>query len=346
MKSQEVSSLNENQKKDHRIMKKIIHERLDSKRNDNTIRSINETNKDSLFSESGIELNNCIIMENLNFDTTSKKNFKYRNSNDNSIVKNNDNDNSNQIIKNAATTKNSGSNNSIQKSILTISSSQPIIKKKDEIFYFLGRRSVFGYTLCSGYILRNQIVSLELGGKNNLSEKKEILSNNENDMKKKKLNVFNNLQKNAIKNKDRFSAGKLMFRTVIDNKDVQDGNNKLLKNISGRLSNFLCDFFLPLINANLIVLKGHIAYDIGAVGTFVDVPISLHILVSKKFLMLTENSIHNKINKKTSNKIFQHVLSNDNKSNNNERIQFLENKRIEAEKEKEIMDHANDLLLW
>ena len=92
----------------------------------------------------------------------------------------------------------------------------------------------------------------------------------------------------------------------------------------------------------------HIAYDIGAVGTFVDVPISLHILVSKKFLMLTENSIHNKINKKTSNKSFQNVLSNDNKNSNNEKIQFLENKRIETEKEneKEIMDHANDLLLW
>ena len=333
--------MNENHNEDHRIRKKIIHERHDSRRNDNTIRNlnINETNN---------ELNNCIVIENLNLDKTSKKNLNYRKSNDNSNVKNNNNDNSNQIKKDAARTENSGSNKSIQKSILTISSSQPIIKKIDEIFYFLGRRSVFGYTLCSGYILRNQIVSLELGGKNNLSENKEILSNNENDMKKKKLNVFNNLQKNGIKNKDRFSAGKLLFRTVIDNEDVQDGNNKLLKNISGRLSNFVCDFFLPLIKANLIELKGHIAYDIGAVGTFVDVPISLHILVSKKFLMLTENSIHNKINKKTSNKSFQNVLSNDNKNSNNEKIQFLENKRIETEKEneKEIMDHANDLLLW
>ena len=47
--------------------------------------------------------------------------------------------------------------------------------------------------------------------------------------------------------------------------------------------------------------------------------------------------------------------NNDNNNNNNndnnnhddhDRIKFLENKNIEREKEKEIMDHANDLLLW
>ena len=161
-----------------------------------------------------------------------------------------------------------------------------------------------------------------------------------------------------------------MFRTIIDNKDVKE-ENKLLRNISGRLPNLLCDFFLPLINANLIEIRGHIAYDIGAVGIFVDVPISLHILVSKQFLMLTENSmnnINNNIKKNVTNKRFQNIGNNnniingningdnnDNNNNNNndnnnhddhDRIKFLENKNIEREKEKEIMDHANDLLLW
>ena len=257
-----------------------------------------------------------------------------------------------------------------------------------ESYYLLGRRNVFGYTLRSGYVLRNQIIIIELGGKqnndndnyndndnDNISNNDDNNNNNNNNKtndrndnkiniknikniknskKENNLYINNNLQKNIIKNKDKFSGGKMMFHTIIDSTNVQQ-DNKLQKNVNGRLPNFLCDFLFPLISANLIDVKGHIAYDIGSVGIFVDIPISIHILVSNKFLMLTENN-NNIINNNKNSKNYNYNndydddnndnYNNDNSNNNRKRILFIENRKKEIEREKVIIDHASDLLLW
>ena len=245
---------------------------------------------------------------------------------------------------------------------------------ESESYYLLGRRNVLGYTLCSGYLLRSQDVILELGGNqndnnsgNNGKNSKNTDSNSNNDrdniplkiIKKNQNNNFNN-----SKSKDRFSGGKLMFRTVSNkektSKIVHDStrpisefieklnkSKKPEKNINGRLPNILCDFLVPLLREKLIEIIGHISYDIGEVGIFVDVPINLHIIVSSKFLNLTGNDpilVKKKSNKNENNSLLREESYDD--------INIVEIKRMEEErkkakdKENEIIEHANDLLLW
>ena len=169
-----------------------------------------------------------------------------------------------------------------------------------EQFFLLGRRNVLAYTLSSGYLLRNQGVNLELGGQQN----KKDLQNNHSDItiiesgktktqkQSKKLSnatvYYNALQKNGNRGKDRFSGGKMMFSTFFMEPSAIE--NKMQKNVNGRLPNFLCDFLVPLMSAGLIDVKGHVAFDVGCVGVFVDVCLSLHVMVSERFLSFSEES--------------------------------------------------------
>ena len=255
-----------------------------------------------------------------------------------------------------------------------INSSSFSSSHESESYYLLGRRNVLGYTLCSGYLLRSQDVILELGGNqndnnsgNNGKNSKNTDGNSNNDRDNLPLKVIKKNQNNNFNNsksKDRFSGGKLMFRTVSyrekTSKIIHDStrpisefieklnkSKKPEKNINGRLPNILCDFLVPLLREKLIEIIGHISYDIGEVGIFVDVPINLHIIVSSKFLNLTGNDpilVKKKSNKNENNSLLREESYDD--------INIVEIKRMEEErkkakdKENEIIEHANDLLLW
>jgi hypothetical protein len=238
-----------------------------------------------------------------------------------------------------------------------------------EQFFLLGRRNVLAYTLSSGYLLRNQGVSLELGGQQN---KKDLQNqyqnqyqNNNSDITiiesgktrtqkqlKKSSNAtvyYNSLQKNGNKGKDRFSGGKLMFSTFF--LEPAGIENKMQKNVNGRLPNFLCDFLVPLISAGFIDVKGHVAFDVGCVGVFVDVCLSLHVMVSERFLSFSEetsvtngNNGNNASGSSCSSSSSSSSSSGD--SGGSADSQHALQSKAGEDSRRELVAHANDLLLW
>ena len=236
-------------------------------------------------------------------------------------------------------------------------------------YYLLGRRTVLAYTLSSGYLLRSQGVRLDLGGQHNKKNNGShlgMLSDSSFDRPgktaaqlKKTANAavyFNGLQKNVNTRKDRFSGGKIMFSTFFN--DSLGEINKQQKNVNGRLPNILCDFLVPLMAAGLIDIQGHVAYDVGSIGVFVDVPLSLHVMISHDFLSLSdENSLYNLSaaaavgagagagagagvgNKSSSSSESQSARSAD-------QVKVMLRRKAAEEARKELVAHANDLLLW
>ena len=85
--------------------------------------------------------------------------------------------------------------------------------------------------------------------------------------KENSITNVNNKQKQHKNNK--FIAAELLFRC--------GPSGHVEKGVKGRLPNWLCAFLLPLLRAGLIVVKGHIAYDIGHLAVFQDVPLSIQV---------------------------------------------------------------------
>ena len=77
----------------------------------------------------------------------------------------------------------------------------------------------------------------------------------------------------------------MLFDTVVG--DISSSNSHQARNFAGRLPALICDFLVPLLAAELIEVCGHVGYDIGAINTFVDVPLSLQVIVKGGFLDLT-----------------------------------------------------------
>ena len=233
-------------------------------------------------------------------------------------------------------------------------------------YYLLGRRTVLAYTLSSGYLLRSQGVRLDLGGqhnKKNTGSHLGMLSDSLFDKPgktaaqlKKTANAavyFNGLQKNVNTRKDRFSGGKIMFSTFFN--ESLGAISKQQKNVNGRLPNILCDFLVPLMTAGLIDIQGHVAYDVGSIGVFVDVPLSLHVMISPDFLSLSdENSLYNLsaaaavgagagagvwVGNKSSRCESQSARGAD-------QVKVMLRRKAAEEARKELVAHANDLLLW
>eukprot|EP01034_Spumella_vulgaris_P026131 gene26131-32664_t len=161
----------------------------------------------------------------------------------------------------------------------------------------LGRRIVSGYSISSGYIVRTQ--SLRFTIENDTSalsakENKKASANSNNLVKSNTISGGSSSSASSSSRKpfpigsgsrDKFSAGKLFFDTYHD--PSAGALTAQQKNVRGRLSNGLCDFLVPLLRARLVELRGHIAYDYGQVGTFQDIPVSLHIYAAPQLMDMT-----------------------------------------------------------
>ena len=242
-------------------------------------------------------------------------------------------------------------------------------------YYLLGRRTVQAYTLSSGYLLRSQGVRLDLGGQHNKKNTGSHLgmpSDSSFDKPgkttaqlKKTANAavyFNGLQKNVNTRKDRFSGGKIMFSTYFN--ESLGEITKQQKNVNGRLPNLLCDFLVPLMTSGLIDVQGHVAYDVGGIGVFVDVPLSLHVMISPDFLSLSdENSLYNlsaaaavgagtgvgaEVGAGAGSKSSSSSSSSSESqgARGADQVKVMFRRKAAEEARKELVAHANDLLLW
>jgi len=129
-----------------------------------------------------------------------------------------------------------------------------------ETSWLIGRRVTLGYTLNSGVALRQSPLSFKFEGSLLNAGKPQTASN------------FFQVK---TKKKTKFSAASLLFECS----SGSGGGNT----IKGRLSNLICSFLVPLIREDLVVVQGHVAYDIGQVGVFQDLPVSLQIVVRPRF---------------------------------------------------------------
>ena len=251
-------------------------------------------------------------------------------------------------------------------------SDSPLVSKPVQgSHYLLGRRTVLAYTLSSGYLLRNQGVRLDLGGQHTQKgtwtgtgfgpQKGGTFSDTSFEKPGKTIAqlkkaataavYFNSLQKNVNSRRDRFSGGKLMFSTYFN--ESLGEINKLQKNVNGRLPNILCDFLVPLMTAGLIDIQGHIAYDIGSAGVFVDVPLSLHVMISSDFLSLSdENSEYNVSaaaalgSKGATTTDYASNSSQSQGVKGADQVKAMQRNKAAEDARKELVAHANDLLLW
>ena len=139
-------------------------------------------------------------------------------------------------------------------------------RHRETRFMLIGRRCATGYTLCGGFLLRHHKLDFTLEGTDSQGLSKK------NTKSSAAVSVTSGSQYWAAKSaKDKFSAGKLLFDTALDdlhNGTVDDALASKARNIKGRLPNHLCDFLVPLLQRKLITLSGHIAYDLGPIGTF------------------------------------------------------------------------------
>ena len=146
----------------------------------------------------------------------------------------------------------------------------PVVHSKSNFdWHFLGRRNIVAYSLKSGYLLRSCCLRFDLQVK--AIDKPTIASK-----------------------KDKFSGAKLIFETYHMPTVGYDEYVSKVRNIQGRISNVLADFIVPLLEANLIQLRGHISYDMGSLNTFQDIPVSLHIYARKEFFELASDAKQSK----------------------------------------------------
>ena len=266
----------------------------------------------------------------------------------------------------------------VRDSIYSHSDSPLVLKPVQGSHYLLGRRTVLAYTLSSGYLLRNQGVRLDLGGQHTKKgtgtgtgsgSHKGTFTDTSFEKPGKTIAqlkkaataavYFNSLQKNVNSRRDRFSGGKLMFSTYFN--DSLGEINKLQKNVNGRLPNILCDFLVPLMTAGLVEIQGHIAYDIGSAGVFVDVPLSLHVMISPDFLSLSDENSEYNISaaaalggKGATSTEYPSSSQSQSQSqpyqNQNvkgaDQVKAMQKNKAAEDARKELVAHANDLLLW
>ena len=172
------------------------------------------------------------------------------------------------------------------------SSSSSRSSSSSSALYFIGRRNVMGYTLEKGYGLRSYEMTLVLdnikdgvsgGGHNTAS----ITSFSNDANLSFKDTRFTSKKKGTLAN---FVAAQLKFICTSENKDA---------GIKGRLPNQICSFLIPLMRRELITVKGHVAYDVGDVGNFTDVPISVQVFARPDLMTFcSENYIAESTQKK------------------------------------------------
>lgn len=120
--------------------------------------------------------------------------------------------------------------------------------------WIIGRKNIIGHTLCSGKALREYSLSIKLEGCDSMKFKKVKYSS------------------------------QLLF-------NVHDSGQHVGKSIlHGRFPGWLCDFLVPLLREGLVVISGHVCYDIGPVSTFQDIALTLHILITKRVFTTIDNS--------------------------------------------------------
>ena len=184
------------------------------------------------------------------------------------------------------------------------------VPKAESTHYFIGRRLVYGYTLSSGYAQREQCLKFQLdtGG----YQKKQRFSQFSSVAAKEAATAASSSSKSSsstnssVKKIDKHQASQLLFETYQPSDEASGGK----RNFRGRLPNLHCEFLVPLLLEDLIVMRAHVSYDLGAVSLMQDVPLSLQIFISQRMLDLTE-------------------------------IGTVENRRYAH-----LVEPANDLLLW
>jgi SNF2 family DNA or RNA helicase len=180
--------------------------------------------------------------------------------------------------------------------------------KRRPRFYFIGRRNIHGYALSRGYLVRDQCLIFTLDGHNAQAltiqrqynkaqiesegalykEMSGLSSDSASSSTSKGWRGANSYLAKSTKSyqKDKFSGGKLLF----DTKHFSDSSsNTSVKDVRGRLPNALCDVLLPLLHAKIVDITGHVAYDIGPIETFQDIPISVQIYVTSEFFCLADD---------------------------------------------------------
>ena len=115
-------------------------------------------------------------------------------------------------------------------------------------FVLVGRRLVYGHTLNSGRAVRSSELSF------NLEFSKQQESG----------------EKTASKAQKKWAGAHLMFATTDSN-------------IRGRLPNLVCSFLVPLLRDQLVAVRAHVAFDVGQVSTFTDLPVTLYVYLSPTF---------------------------------------------------------------
>lgn len=145
-------------------------------------------------------------------------------------------------------------------------------------FHLVGRRLVDAYAISGGTLERQQLIKFTVEGKkiNKLGAASPFSSS---------LSLFKDESsaKKTARKKKVFTGGRIFFDTI--NTSRSGTSDSCAR---GRIDNNLCDFLLPLLECDLIVLSGHIAYDCGKARTMVTIPISMHVMVSDEFLELSQ----------------------------------------------------------
>ena len=118
----------------------------------------------------------------------------------------------------------------------------------------VGRRLVYGYTLNKGRAERLHRLRFAIEDKTAQSSALSFSSTS-----------------SSVKTPT-YSASQLLFTT--------DGG------IRGRLPNCLCESLVPLLRAGTVRVEAHVAFDVGELGTFVDLPLSLFLFLQPTFFEL------------------------------------------------------------
>jgi len=199
------------------------------------------------------------------------------------------------------------------------SSSSAAAAKQDH-FYFIGRRSIYGYTLVNGQALRSHSLRINIseseasaasnssnsssssssssskkgggGGGGGKGKKKSAAGSSSSSSSSGSggnnalAAVAGSVSGEGHVKRDKYAGVRLQFETFSEN----NSNSKTTPPstiLRGRLPSIICDCLIPLLAANLIQIKGHVTFDVGAVNFFVDLPLSLHVHVSERFLDVT-----------------------------------------------------------
>jgi hypothetical protein len=160
--------------------------------------------------------------------------------------------------------------------------------------YFLGRRTVMGYTLSRGFALRCQSFNITLEGvvgpSTGASKNKRQKTASNSAASNSSSSGWGNRNAGKPQKKDKHAGSKLLFKTFVEGgaaESERSAHDRKAVDFTGRMPSIICDFLVPLTNASLIHLEGHVTWDVGSINTFVDVPLSVHIYSSADFFDLS-----------------------------------------------------------